>query len=410
VDRQGEWIEVDVAIVGGALTGLALANALAAAGCTAAIVDRGRVAAAPGATRDGRVTAIARASKRFLAGCGVWRHVHDSGPIRDIIVGEGAMPLTVHYDHREVGDEPLGWIVENELLKAALLARVAEQEGIRILDGAAIERIEPQRAAVELRLGDGRRVRAALLAACDGRGSSVRERLGIGRREWRYDQIGMVCTLAHQRPHQGVAIERFFPDGPFAVLPMAEPRRSSIVWALREDLARQVMRLDDAAFAAEVAERFADRLGAVEVVGPRFSYPLVLVWADGYTAPRAALVGDAAHGIHPIAGQGWNLAVRDVATLAEIVADQVRLGLDPGDPLALERYAAWRSFDSLALVAITDGINRLFANDILPVKLARNIGLGLVERLPPAKRFFMHHAMGLVGDLPRAMRPGETRR
>jgi 2-octaprenyl-6-methoxyphenol hydroxylase len=180
--------------------------------------------------------------------------------------------------------------------------------------------------------------------------------------------------------------------------------RSSIVWALRDDLAESMRSLDDVAFAGEVAERFIDRLGEVEVVSPRFYYPLVLVWADSYVAERAVLVGDTAHGIHPIAGQGWNLAVRDVAAIAEIVVDRVRLGLDPGDDAALERYGAWRSFDSLALVAITDGINRLFANDTFPLKVARNLGLGLVERTPPAKRFFMRHAMGLVGELPRAMR------
>ena len=200
-------------------------------------------------------------------------------------------------------------------------------------------------------------------------------------------------------------MERFFPDGPFARLPMTGDR-CSIVWALDDDLARTVLALDDRGFLGEVAERFGDDLGELALEGPRWSYPLSLVMADRYTAERLALVGDAARGIHPIAGQGWNLALRDVAALAEIVVDRLRLGLDPGDALALERYAAWRRFDSMALVGVTDGINRLFGNDILPVRLAREAGLALVERAPPVKRLFMQHAMGLVGDLPRAMRGG----
>jgi 2-octaprenyl-6-methoxyphenol hydroxylase len=238
---------------------------------------------------------------------------------------------------------------------------------------------------------------------CEGRGSGTRERLGIGVRRQPYGQTAIVCTLRHARPHGGLAVERFFPDGPFARLPMVGDR-SSIVWALDDALAVDITRLDDGTFLGEAAERFGDDLGELALEGPRWHYPLALVQADAYAAPRAVLVGDAARGIHPIAGQGWNLAVRDVAAVAEIVADRLRLGLDPGDAAALERYARWRRFDGMALVGITDGINRLFANDLLPLRLARETGLALVDRLPPAKRFFMRHAMGLLGELPRAMR------
>jgi 2-octaprenyl-6-methoxyphenol hydroxylase len=185
-------------------------------------------------------------------------------------------------------------------------------------------------------------------------------------------------------------------------------RRSSIVWALEAEKAAAVRALDDRAFAAEVEERFGDLLGGIEIEGPRFYFPLVLVESERITAPRVALVGDAARGIHPIAGQGWNLALRDVAALAEVVEERLRLGLDPGDASALDRYAAWRSFDGLALVSICHGIERLFSNDVGPLKLLRNLGLGLVERLPPAKRFFMRHAMGLVGELPRSMRSARS--
>jgi 2-octaprenyl-6-methoxyphenol hydroxylase len=184
--------------------------------------------------------------------------------------------------------------------------------------------------------------------------------------------------------------------------------RCSIVWALDDDLAKIVLALDDAGFVGEVADRFGDDLGDLVLEGPRWSYPLALVMAERYTAGRLALVGDAARGIHPIAGQGWNLALRDVAALSEIMVDRLRLGLDPGDTLALDRYAAWRHFDSMALVAVTDGINRLFGNDILPLRVVREAGLALVDRIPPVKRFFMRHAMGVMGDLPRSMREAVT--
>jgi 2-octaprenyl-6-methoxyphenol hydroxylase len=220
---------------------------------------------------------------------------------------------------------------------------------------------------------------------------------------WDYDQTGMVATIGHALPHRGLAIERFFGSGPFAILPMTG-NRSSIVWAADNRLARDLIGLDDAEFMDELAERFGDQLGALELVGPRWHYPLSMVQAEHYTAGRLALVGDAARAIHPIAGQGWNLALRDVEALAELVIDARRLGLDPGSGHVLARYERWRRFDSLALIAITDGLNRLFGNDLLPLRLARELGLGLVERVAPLKQIFMRHAMGVLGDLPRLMR------
>jgi 2-octaprenyl-6-methoxyphenol hydroxylase len=220
---------------------------------------------------------------------------------------------------------------------------------------------------------------------------------------WAYEQTGIVATIAHQKPHNGLAVERFFPSGPLAILPM-KGKRSSIVWAAENDLAATLIGLDDDDFIDELAERFDRRLGAIALAGKRFHYPLSMAQANRYTDTRLALVGDAARAIHPIAGQGWNLAVRDVAALAELTIDALRLGLDPGSASVLERYERWRRFDSLALIAITDGLNRLFANEVLPIKWARELGLGLVQRTPPLKRFFMHHAMGLIGDLPRLMR------
>ncbi|MFO1067381.1 MAG: UbiH/UbiF/VisC/COQ6 family ubiquinone biosynthesis hydroxylase [Geminicoccaceae bacterium] len=399
--------QVDVVIIGGGVTGLALAAALGTAAARVLVVEREGLARLTAPAFDGRVTAIARGSMMLLNGVGVWRHLGASAqPIRDIEVGERGSPATVAYDHREVGGEPMGWIVENREIREALLARIEELPSVTLAAPATVRSLDrgPHRVVVEL--ADGRQWQARLVVAAEGKQSPTRAAAGIGVQRWDYHQVGIVCTLRHDRPHQGKAVERFFPDGPFAMLPMTGTR-SSIVWALREDLAKTVTALDDRAFLGEVAERCGNELGDLALEGPRWSYPLVLVWADRYTAERLVLVGDAARGIHPIAGQGWNLALRDVAAVAELVVDRLRLGLDPGDAIALERYAVWRRFDSLVLVAVTDGINRLFANDLFPLRMARNAGLAAVERLPPVKRFFMRHAMGLVGDLPRLMR-GES--
>jgi 2-octaprenyl-6-methoxyphenol hydroxylase len=397
-------LDVDTVIIGGGLTGLTLAVALGQAGLDVLVVERVPLMRITAPGFDGRVTAVARGSQLLLDGIGVWRLLaEDAEPIRDIVVGEAGSPASVHYDHREVGAEPLGWIVENRLLREALLARLHALPSVALAAPAEIRELDRQGTSARLQLADGRRFRTPLVVAAEGKESATRVAAGIGVRRWDYHQIGIVCTLRHSRPHRGVAIERFFPDGPFALLPLTG-QRSSTVWALSADKARSVTTLDDRAFLGEVAERIGDTLGDLGLDGPRWHYPLALVWADRYVDRRLVLVGDAARGIHPIAGQGWNLALRDVAAVAELVVDRVRLGLDPGDDVTLERYAAWRSFDSLVLVAVTDGINRLFANDLFPLEIARNTGLALVERIPTAKRFFMRHAMGLVGDLPRLMR------
>jgi 2-octaprenyl-6-methoxyphenol hydroxylase len=311
----------------------------------------------------------------------------------------------VHYDHRAVGGQPLGHIVENRLIRHALLRRLERLPG-DVLALASPDRVvglERDGAPALLQLASGVRARAALVAVAEGRSSPTRAAAGIGVLRWDYRQTGIVATLAHEQPHDGIAIERFFPDGPLALLPMTG-RRSSIVWAADDRLADELIGLDDAEFVAELGERAGERLGAFTLAGPRWHYPLAMVQAQRYTDRRLALIGDAAHAIHPIAGQGWNLALRDVGALAELVIDAGRLGLDPGGASVLARYERWRRFDSLALIAITDGLNRLFGNDLLPVRLARELGLGLVERTPPLKRFFMRHAMGLLGDLPRLMR------
>lgn len=394
----------DLIVLGGGLTGLALAAGVGGAGAEVLVVERAPLPELLAAPYDGRVTAVAQGGRRFLGRIGAWdRIAPDAGPIRDIVVREAFSPIRVHYDHRQIGVEPLGFIVENRVLRAALLAHVAALPNVTVAAPARLAGLELGEACVAVDLGERGAATAPLLALCEGRGSDTRERVGIGVRRWAYGQTGIVCTLRHERPHDGLAVERFFPEGPFARLPMTG-NRCSIVWALEDGLAADVTALDEAAFLGEVAERFGDDLGDLALEGPRWAYPLGLVLAERYTATRLALVGDAARGIHPIAGQGWNLALRDVASLCELVVDRLRLGLDPGDAAALERYAAWRRFDGMTLVAVTDGINRLFANDLFPVRLAREAGLAAVQRLPGLKRVIMRHAMGLAGDLPRTMR------
>ena len=398
----------DLAIIGGGMTGLALACATAGAdaGLRVVLVERQPLAATVAPPFDGRVTAIAPGSRRLLEAIGVWPELApEAEPIRDIRVGERHSPLTVHYDHRAIGDQPLGHIVENRLIRGALLRR-AGQLTAGWLTLAAPERVlglERGLAGARLRLAGGGEPRAALVAAAEGRSSPTRAAAGIEVLRWDYRQTGIVATIGHERAHQGQAVERFFPDGPLAFLPMTG-RRSSIVWAADDRLARDLILLDDDDFLAELGERADDRLGALTLAGPRWHYPLAMVQAQRYTDHRLVLVGDAARAIHPIAGQGWNLALRDVAALAELVIDAKRLGLDPGSATVLARYERWRRFDALALIAITDGLNRLFGNDLWPVRLVRELGLGLVERTPPLKQFFMRHAMGLLGDLPRLMR------
>ncbi len=394
----------DLIVIGGGMTGLALASAVGGADYRVLVVERSPLTELVSAPYDGRVTAVAQGGRRLLEEIGAWSGMVSSAePILDIVVREAFSPIEVHYDHRAVGHEPLGHIVENRTIRRALIELARSLPTVTLAAPAEVAGLERSEVRADVRLSDGRKATAPLLALCEGRQSSTREKLGVGVRQWAYGQTGIVCSLAHERPHSGLAVERFFPDGPFARLPMTG-NRCSIVWALDDSLSGSVLELDDAGFLGEVADRFGTDLGRLELAGPRWSYPLALVLADNYIAHRAVLVGDAARGIHPIAGQGWNLALRDVASVAEIVLDRLRLGLDPGDAMALERYASWRRFDGMALMAVTDGINRLFANDVLPVRLAREAGLAAVQRVAPLKRYFMRHAMGLVGDLPRAMR------
>lgn len=388
------------------MVGATLAAALAKGGLDVALLDRAPAETRTDAAYDGRASTIAYGSQRMLAALGLWPAMApEAAPILDIRISDGAAPLFLHYDHREVGAEPMGWVIENRAIRRALLGA---QGGVAVRAPAAVRAvaIEPARAVVTL--ASGETLAARLVVAADGADSEIRRAAGIACTAWRYRQTAIVCTMGHELPHEGVAHERFLPAGPFAVLPMTDHpehgHRSSIVWTEREAAAPAYLALDDAAFGRELQRRFGDWLGACRIVGGRWSYALRLLHAETYAKPRLALIGDAAHTIHPIAGQGLNLGLRDVAALAEALVDAHRLGLDPGSLAVLEAYQRRRRFDTQALMTVTDGLNRLFSNDVEPVRLARDLGLAAVGRLPALKRFFMRHAMGTVGDLPRLLR------
>ena len=394
----------DVLIVGGGPAGLTLAAALGSAGVAVAVIDRDPPEKHLAATFDGRTIALSFGSRQVLTGAGVWPLMADeAGPILDIRVADQMSPLFLHYDHRAVGDQPLGWIVESRLFRKALLARVRALPSVTHLAPMQLETLRHDAEGVEAHLADGRVIRARLAVGADGKHSFCRANAGIKTRGHSYGQTAIVCTIGHAPPHNGLALEHFLPGGPFAVLPMTG-NRCSIVWAERTEQVTGYLALPDDAFIAELQQRIGGWLGDIQLIGSRFSYPLALQYAETYIAPRLALVGDAAHAIHPIAGQGFNMGVRDVAALAEAIVDAARLGLDVGTTPVLERYQRWRRADNMTLIILTDALTRLFSNDIAPLKLARDLGLAAVNRLPPLKRFFIRHAMGTVGTLPRLVR------
>ncbi len=397
-------IDTDVLIVGGGLIGATAACALAQGGLGVVVVERHDPARALSPGFDGRASSIALGSKRLLAAIGIWDGLaEDATPIEDIRVVDGESPLFLHYDHREAGDQPFGYMVENRVIREAQAARLAALDGVRLLAPAGVAAVERSPAGVEAVLEDGRTIGARLLIAADGRDSTTRDNAGIRITQWAYRQTGIVCTVEHSLPHRRIAHEHFFPAGPFAILPL-KGKRSAVVWTERPDMAKALMAMDEDAFMEELGRRFGDHLGALRLVSPRWSHPLSLQFAETTIGRRLALLGDAAHAMHPIAGQGLNMGLRDVAALAEVLVDAKRLGLELGDPGVLARYQRWRRFDNTLMLAATDGLNRLFSNRSRTLGLARDLGLAAVNRIKPLKKFFMLDAMGLAGDLPRLMR------
>ncbi|MBV9541408.1 MAG: FAD-dependent monooxygenase [Alphaproteobacteria bacterium] len=401
--------KADVIIGGGGMVGMTLAVALAKGGLHVVVADPIPAAAATDAKFDGRVSALAYASVRMYQALGVWPHLEkDAQAIEQILVTDGKIggapsPFSLHFDAQEVSAKALGHIVENRHIRTGLFAAAETLPNLTLIAPAALTNLETTTAGITATLSNGEQVTAQLAVAADGRDSPMRDLMGLKVIAWSYPQMGIVATVEHSKPHNGVAYEHFLPSGPFAILPMTG-NRSSLVWTEDETLAPSMMKLDAESFDAEIARRFGDHLGATKAAGPRWSYPLKFHLARGFVSERFALCGDSAHGIHPIAGQGLNLGLKDAAALTETVLDAARLGLDIGNLGTLQKYERWRRFDSFALSVATDGLNRLFSNDIAPIRAIRDLGMGLVDAFGPARRFFMRHAGGDIGKLPKLMK------
>jgi 2-octaprenyl-6-methoxyphenol hydroxylase len=402
---------LDVLVAGAGYVGLTAAVALKQArpSLTVAVVD-----AAPEGVwqKDGRASAIAAAARRMLDQLGAWEEIAPQAQaITEMIVTDSrtsdpVRPVLLTFDGEVAPGEPFAHMVTNRDLNGALRKRAGEL-GIDIIEGVSVSAFDASGTGVTVHLADGATVSARLLVAADGVNSKLREMAGIKTVKWEYGQSGIVCTVGHERPHNGRAEEHFLPAGPFATLPLAPDKsgknRSSIVWVERTEDADRLVAGDDLVFETELEQRFSLKLGEIRVMDKPRAWPLGLTLARAFVASRIALAGDAAHGIHPIAGQGLNLGFKDVAALAEVIVEADRLGQDFGALDVLERYQQWRRFDTVQMGVTTDVLNRLFSNDIGPLRAVRDVGLGLVERMPRLKDFFIRQASGLSGGTPRLL-------
>jgi 2-octaprenyl-6-methoxyphenol hydroxylase len=396
----------DVIIFGGGMVGLALASALDSGGLSAIVVDPADPAPRASATFDGRTSAVSSSSMRMMQAIGVIDHFPAPGcPIRTIAVADGLQPGGLHFEADE--DEPLGWMHENRNLRVALQARAEAGSNIWMMWKSSVAGVERTERGVVVSLGDGRKLTAPLLIAADGRNSATREAAGIKVARWRYDHHGIVSVLRHDRPHDHVAYEIFYPSGPFALLPMTDDKgghRSAIVWSVPREDAPGWLSLGDEDFAAEAEAAMGGFLGKVTMLAPRSSYPLGFHHAAQITAQRLALVGDAAHAIHPIAGQGLNLGFRDAAALAQVLVEGARIGLDLGDRQLLDRYQRWRSLDVLSVAFATDSLTRIYGIPGRTASAVRRFGMGVVERIAPLKNRLKSEARGTSGELPLLLR------
>jgi len=396
----------DVIIFGGGLVGLALAAALDSSGLSSIVVDPADPAPRADAGFDGRTSAVSSSSMRMLETIGVAAHLVEPGcPIWRIAVADGLEPGGLHFDPDD--GEPLGFMHENRNLRAALHARADAGKNVWLLWQSRVASVDRREHGVVVGLEDGRKLSAPLLIAADGRNSKTRETAGINIARWKYDHQAIVSVLRHERAHEHVAYEIFYPTGPFALLPMNDDKlghRSAIVWSVLEEDAGGWLSLGDEDFAAEVEAAMGGFLGKVEMLAPRSTFPLGFHHAAQITAKRLALVGDAAHAIHPIAGQGLNLGFRDVAALAEVLVEGARLGLDLGDRQLLDRYQRWRSLDALSVAFATDSLTRIYGIPGKTVSAVRRFGMGLVGRLSPLRNRLMSEARGTSGELPLLLR------
>jgi 2-octaprenyl-6-methoxyphenol hydroxylase len=399
--------DADVLIAGAGMAGTTLALALASGGLEPVLIDTQPFEAQCAPTFDGRASAISFAAfRQWRAQCAAAFLEPHAQRIEQIVVSQGGAPGLLRFDAGEIAQrnagEPLGYMLENRRIRSGLAQAVAAAR-IEVLAPERVVTLDCEPGAARLTLEGGRTLTAPLVVGADGRGSLIRRQAGIETFGWAYGQSGVVATVAVERDHQGVAYEHFLPAGPFAILPLTE-RRVSLVWTENTARGEALRGASPGVFAAHLARRFGAFLGRLNVVGPRFVYPLSLQLAERLTAPRVALLGDAAHAIHPIAGQGLNMGLKDAAALAQVLIDAARLGEDLGDAAVLGRYARWRGLDNVGVALATDLFTRLFSNRRPALRLVRGAGMAMVGAVGPARRFFMHEAGGATGDLPKLLR------
>jgi len=400
--------DTDIAIIGGGLNGPLLALGLAQAGLHVTIIDAQKAQTRLAEGFDGRSYALALTSVRLLEGIGLWDAIKSDAQamleikVTDGRAGEGPSPLFMHFDHAEIEEGPMGHMVQDRHLRRALMEAIDTVENITSMNDTKVVAQAPDGAGITISLANGETLRAQLCVAADGRASSTATRAGIKRTGWSYRQTALVCAVEHTLPHDGIAHQFFMPPGPLAILPLTG-NRSSIVWSETTENAARINTLPDTAYLDFLRPRFGDFLGDIALAGGRYSYPLSLSLAHNMIADRVALVGDSAHGVHPMAGQGLSAGLRDIAALSEVIVDAQRRGEDFGASIALGRYQDWRRFDNASLALATDSFNRLFSNDNTLIRMARDLGMGAINALPGLRRTFIREAAGLNGDLPRLM-------
>lgn len=405
---RGMTYDSDLVIVGGGLNGPALALAAAQGGLSSTVIDALPASLRSGDNFDGRSYALALASQRLLKALGLWGDLAaNAQPMLEIKVsdgraGEGPSPFFLHFDHAEIEEGPMGYMVEDRYLRRALLSAMEAEPLITLRHEETVTAQQTDVSGAQVTLASGEVLRGRVLVGSDGRRSGTAERAGIKRTGWGYGQTALVCAIEHEKPHSGIAHQFFMPSGPLAILPLTG-NRSSIVWSETDETAARIHALADDAYLDALRPAFGDFLGQIALAGQRFTYPLNLTIANSFIGERLALIGDAAHGMHPIAGQGLNAGLRDVAALAEVMILAQRRGEDIASQLVLERYQQWRRFDTATLAVATDTFNKLFSNDNPLLRMGRDLGMGLVNAVPGLRRSFIREAAGLTGDLPQLM-------